>query len=293
MSVAVLAVAVAGSAVAGDLTTDNLTVSKDATFWGNLSVKDGSQGSAPTNGYILYYSFSTNTTPVPDDSGNGYTGTVSGATWVTNGTTGGAYSFDGTDDKLTAGDFGTITDITISVWLKKTDATASSALHFFEKSNSGATKYFNVYVDGPGGSAGADHVAFFSHNDGSNYRYVKSSTAITDTNWHYVVLTKTGSTLAIWIDGTDVTTAWASGGSLSPLSTGTAALIGRSDVYSKTYKGSIDETRLYNRVLSTAEIQSLYRNDAHLTAGTARFETGVTYVKPLGNVSMGIYTNQP
>jgi cytoskeletal protein CcmA (bactofilin family) len=52
---------VVATAFAGDLTVDGLTVQQDAIFQGSVSmVQTQSTVSLPTNGLVLYYSFSTN-----------------------------------------------------------------------------------------------------------------------------------------------------------------------------------------------------------------------------------------
>jgi prepilin-type N-terminal cleavage/methylation domain-containing protein len=77
-----------------------------------------------------------------------------------------------------------------------------------------------------------------------------STVAIQDTNWHYVVWTKNGSTNVIYLDGVNVT------GSLTNItmvSTVTQVYLG-----STGFPGLIDDARIYNRALSAADIQALY-----------------------------------
>jgi hypothetical protein len=72
-------------------------------------------------------------------------------------------------------------------------------------------------------------------------------------------------------------------------------MIGRhpDGTYPRYFNGLIDEARIYDRALSADEVRGLYFHDAHLGAGTARFETGVSFVKPLGDLPMGSFTNAP
>ena len=82
----------------------------------------------PTDGLVAYYPFSGNAN---DESGNGYNGTVEGATLTEDrlGKSSSAYSFDGTSSKKITVDFSTplntssYSGITISAWCKLTDLT--------------------------------------------------------------------------------------------------------------------------------------------------------------------------
>lgn len=269
--------------LAGDLTTDNLTVKEDAEFFGNLEVKDPSTESAPTNGLVLYYSFSTNTTPVPDDSGNNHTGTVSGATWVTNGITGGAYSFDGSNDK-----------IDVSGWQPSTGAGSFSASLWF-KIAPVSTEYTALSWGATPGAAGIMAAIGLKIDDQKfqfNYGGASNPTSINpvdDNLWHHGIYTYDGSTLTCYLDGV-----YQSSQSVTlAIGAGNFAIGYRKPYNDGYWIGSLDEVRVYDRALTAAEVQSLYLYDAHLTAGSATFETGVKYVKPLGDLLMGSYTNNP
>lgn len=262
--------------LAGDVTADNLTVYQD------LTVENQSTGSAPTNELLFYYSFDTNTVPVPDGSGNGNTGTVSGATWVTNGTTDGAYSFDGTNDYITPTNtvFGTYWSI--GCWIRKSVASTTNTLLDF---NNGTTL---VYLRiGDGAMAGKAALA------ASGSMAINGSNRIDDGYWHHVVGVRDNTIAYLYVDGvlagTDSSFTTAS-------FTSTKSRIGIeywASVYYFPFSGSLDEVRVYSRALTEDEVGDLYRHDAHLTSGSARFKTGVVYLEPLGDLSMGVYTNDP
>jgi hypothetical protein len=74
-----------------------------------------------SDGLVLYYNFNTDSGRVSDDSGNEHTGTVYGATWVSDGVWGGAYRFDGVDDYIKATGYKGVlgsTPFTVSAWVK-------------------------------------------------------------------------------------------------------------------------------------------------------------------------------
>ncbi|MGQ3685877.1 MAG: LamG domain-containing protein, partial [Candidatus Loosdrechtia sp.] len=75
--------------------------------------------------------------------------------------------------------------------------------------------------------------------------------------WHHLVGVYNGSTLKLYVNGTEVNSIAASGSldtSTYPLRIGTRAV----DPVNRYFKGSIDEVRVYNRALSEQEVQSLY-----------------------------------
>lgn len=85
---------------------------------------------------------------------------------------------------------------------------------------------------------------------------VFSTGAVTDTNWHHVAVTKSGSTAMFYIDGAPAS------GAIPYTTTYTfdtsAAVGSRGDARGGTFLGSIDEPSVYGRALSAAEIQTIY-----------------------------------
>jgi hypothetical protein len=83
-----------------------------------------------------------------------------------------------------------------------------------------------------------------------------STTAISDTNIHYIAVRKSGSSVGIWIDGVDVT------GTVTnqTLTDNAVALnIGREvSGANLPYLGTIGYVAIFNRVLSNTEIQRRY-----------------------------------
>lgn len=90
---------------------------------------------------------------------------------------------------------------------------------------------------------------------------VKSTTTITDTSYHFVVATKSGATVKLYIDNVDVT------GTVTNATCATnAALLSigrRSTAADEFFNGTIDEVAVFPTALSAANINSLYM------AGTA------------------------
>lgn len=193
---AIALLCLAGTPVyAGDITTDNLTVNMDATVYGNL--RQNSIGSPPTNGLILYFSFSTNTTPIPDDSGNGNSGTANGATWTTNGITGGAYSFNGSEDDITVNslanhDYGT--QFSFSLWFN-TDLSVQYQRLISLTSPCGPPSLLLRTDNG--------HIfiqVICGYGGGGNEVDITGNATLSSNTWYHVVIVGDGSNVCEYLD---------------------------------------------------------------------------------------------
>ena len=88
----------------------------------------------------------------------------------------------------------------------------------------------------------------------------QSTSTITDTSWHHLVVTKTGSTVKQYIDAVDVT-GTVTNSTYTNGSTPTIKL--GADGGSEPFNGSVDEIAIYATALSSARVT------AHYTAATA------------------------
>jgi hypothetical protein len=79
---------------------------------------------------------------------------------------------------------------------------------------------------------------------------------ITDTNWHHVAVTKSGTSVVFYVDGLAYP---APSPYTSVFNFDTDIAIGaRGDTLANSFLGSIDELSVYNRALSQSEIQAIY-----------------------------------
>ncbi len=202
-----------------------------------------------------------------DRSGAGNTGTTSGSPSVTPGKIGQGIALDGSDDYISIADASSIDydynqDFSFSVWVKlpSTQSDTSGGDNFIiEKwSASGGYPYVLRVYNQTYGTSGDRGKVVFRRYDGTNSPGVTSTSALNDNAWHHVVGTKSGSTLRIYIDGasqgtsTDTTTTTTT--NASPL------YIGTRGGSTNNLTGSVDEFRLYNRVLTADEVSALYLN---------------------------------
>jgi hypothetical protein len=88
---------------------------------------------------------------------------------------------------------------------------------------------------------------------GGGFDYVASGTALALNTWSHVELTYDGAMLRLYVNGVQVATAARTGA----IQTTTSPLwLGGNNPYGEHFAGRIDDTRVYNRALSQAEIQT-------------------------------------
>ncbi|MBN1671136.1 MAG: hypothetical protein JXR37_08900, partial [Kiritimatiellae bacterium] len=148
---------------------------------------------------------------------------------------------------------GTWSQHSVSLWMKSSepDAGTNSAL-FGRHDGSWTAGGLNLELRFAGAAAG--EAAF----EGYGAESVSTATALNDGQWHHVVATySNGAAAELWLDG-------ASHGTAS--FTDWNGTVGGLNVYlgkaaageGKDYEGLVDEVRVYNRVLSAAEIGALH-----------------------------------
>ncbi|TAL14738.1 LamG domain-containing protein [Patescibacteria group bacterium] len=205
------------------------------------------------NGLVGWWPFNGNAN---DSSGNGYNGTVSGATLTTgqNGSANGAYAFNGSSSSITEPStmgLGT-TNATLSCWVYNPTATNSgefikASVGYSYGIGIGSTQFDNT-------TPGTNIVMLYE-----NVRWIATSTAL-GTGWHFVAMVIDGSgTPFAYRDGVLVPGNYAGTGATAPTS---GAAIGGNSANARWFTGSIDDVRIYNRALSANEIASLYNAGA-------------------------------
>jgi hypothetical protein len=186
-----------------------------------------------------------------DYSGNLNDGEIQGATWTSNALYGGALSFDGVDDCVVIPNSPTINitgnQISIEVWVYIPQLSPAVENIILSK---------NVWSQYKLGFLSTNKFRFTLKNAAGNILDLDSG-AITSTGWYHVVGTYDGSTAKIYLNGQLSNSAAFSGniaGSTSDL------VIGAYSNKSSFFRGIIDEVRIYDRALTSDEVQALYQN---------------------------------
>ncbi|MGE3801254.1 MAG: LamG-like jellyroll fold domain-containing protein, partial [Candidatus Kapaibacterium sp.] len=222
------------------------------------------QSQAPTNGLIAYWPFSGNAN---DASGNGHHGTLFGPSLVPDrfGTARSAYSFDGVNDYIQvphATALNPDSNYTISVWVKFCTSQPQTARD-------------ETYVVGKGWGFGQfNHGVAVIISQGNKMGMAEAGgafagrTTMQDGEWHLLslVVEYFGPPMfpnfyaQFYVDGQPEFSSPANlaGHNITTLQ---AMVFGKNSGNGAHFKGGIDDIRLYNRALSSQEIQSIYREN--------------------------------
>jgi chitodextrinase len=203
---------------------------------------------APT-GLVGAYSFDAGGGSVlADVSGNGNNGTISGATWTT-GKTGGALNFDGTNDLVTVPDSAAVElldGMTLEAWVRPT--ANGSWRTVVAKEESGNLVYGLFSSSDTGGPAATVSIGAKSSQD-----VVHGADELALSTWTHVAATYDESNARLYVNGSQVATMPLTGQvrrSNRPLQ------IGGNNVWAQWFQGQIDDLRIYDRALSSSELQS-------------------------------------
>lgn len=219
----------------------------------------------PSNGLIGYWGFNGNAN---DQSGNSNNGIVNGATLTTdrNGLSNSAYNFDGVSNYIKISDNSLMelsNKYTISAWINLSN-TPSNQYSIISKERQ---------QDATGLSLIIDNTSKLTHafNNGGNYPTVGTST-LPNSVWKFIIVTYDGTTAKTYING-----------QLDKSNTFSQTLInssydwfigkefttsggGNSGYTNRYFKGKIDDIGMWNRALTTQEINTLYISCINPTA---------------------------
>jgi len=211
---------------------------------GNCSNNNGSAGWWALNGNA-------------NDQSGGNNGTISGAVATTgqNGQANGAYSFNGTTSYISgAAPAMAVANVTLSGWaLIQPSVSKGTIAHV------GGNNGYSIGVGTNLTSTDSTVTILFSQK-----RWVMTGATMT-AGWHHITLTlASDSTPTIYLDGTKINSYVGA----APAAPTAQISIGRNigdegaSQAERTFNGSIDDVRLYNRALSASEVATLYTQGA-------------------------------
>ncbi len=222
----------------------------------------GSLSNAAGNeqGLVAYYSFDEGEGNVTHDlSGNGNDGTIYGAKWV-DGKYEKALEFDGMDDYINCGrgkSLDIVDEITICAWIKP-NIFKHADYHIVVESAADYGWFF--------GTGGGKIVWLIGHNSTSGWNIALIDGILAD-DWNHIAGTYNSKigTAEIYLNGIKV-------GSMSkkaePTKRPNGFKIGRESANHYAFNGTIDEVKIYNRVLTENEIRSEVPNIPGMTPDT-------------------------
>lgn len=221
-----------------------------------------------------------------DSSGNGLDGAWNGNATSATGKFGNGTSYDGAGDYVTAGstsDYIFTSDFAISAWVKHSSTGNQVYLSKWTGAGGGAQWWLGYYSS----------KYSFGQYTASDAKVV-SGTLLNSGVWTHLVGVRSGSNLYLYQDGVltgqDTTVGGATGSSSSLLT------IGNYNAGTGTWylNGQLDEVRIYNRALSSAEIQALYNySPGPVAYWDFNENTGSIVYDKSGNGNPGVLTNGP
>lgn len=224
---------------------------------------------AATSGLVSYWRLNDGGSSFVNDSAGGSLGAAQNTTSVPgalNDPADTGFGFDGASSSVSfdPSKFGQPPSVTIETWVKINSTKPSGGIHFLlTDSSSDFSNGFTLSVN----DADKPSVDF----EGATELDLTASSALPHGTWAYVVATFDGSnnTGALYVNGTQNTSGNLSGG-INYQSNG-GLLLGKqyksSNQSTRYLDGALDEVALYNRALTSVEIQ------AHYQAGLAATQT--------------------
>jgi hypothetical protein len=217
-----------------------------------------SSASTADNSLVAYYPFNGNAN---DESGNGNNGVVNGATLTTDrfDNANSAYSFNGTSNYIQVPNSNSLqsptTAITMAGWIYITGYVGVATAPLIEKTITSNYGQYGLTIHAWNGLI---HTGL---NPGGGYVVPQSFSL---NAWHFIATTWDGNTVKIYVNGIEI----GSGTYSTPMTVDNNPLvIGMHSPGSTEYlQGKADDIRIYNRALSTAEIEALYSEDQSLIA---------------------------
>ena len=184
-----------------------------------------------------------------DSSGNEQSGSLAGPSWSSQGRAGSALVFSGASQYATLPSISVSYPFTLSMWVKPNAINSDYRLIGARNAVPG-----NVFWAPSLFSAGAQLALW----DGVGWNTLAGSGVFTTGNWYHIVVTVNSSLSArAYINGVGQApvTVSAATWNVSSLSLGSTYA-----TFGNYYNGAMDEVRLYNRVLTSQEINALYSN---------------------------------
>lgn len=219
---------------------------------------DGGAGATPTtSGLIGHWMLDDGSGTTAADSAGSHNGTLTnGPTWTT-GKMSGAVEFDGTDDLVTMGTsadiLGNATAASICFWMKYLPSSVTSDGAVAATYSPG----WMVWVDDVAANSGRQNTLSFVIKNGSDYQVEGSNNLITTGTWdQYCTTFQASSFMRIYKNGVmdqELTTVPA-----TITTSSNAFQFGQAPGGSRILNAQLDDIRIYNRALSTTEIQQLY-----------------------------------
>jgi hypothetical protein len=212
---------------------------------------------------VSYYPLD-ETTPTSafDVSTTGATGIGTNSPTVTTGKVGGAWNFDGVDDKIAIGTPAALNSLTATTWSAWVFPTTVTKDQMF------ASKQSANYLRITGSKA------FISFYDNGTQKTLTGTSTLSNNQWYLITATFTAGSMKVYVNGVQEASRSDITGPLN-FNTGSYEIGQWSDADKRSFVGKIDEVKVLSRALSANEIQAEY------DAGVAGNAAGLAFSNDL------------
>ena len=211
-----------------------------------------------SSGLVAAYGFDEGSGSTLDDSsGNGNNGTITNATWTTDGKFGDALDFTGASNSwVTIPDSSSLnltSAMTLEAWVDPTSLSSSdngmvAAIAKDNKGSSGTPVSYALYAANGTSKPPAGHILANGRDYGA-----QGSSVLPLNTWSFLTSTYTGGTLKMYVNGSLVSST--NVGKRLITTTSNQLRIG-GDWAGAMFTGLIDNVRIYNQALSGSQIQT-------------------------------------
>ena len=157
----------------------------------------------------------------------------------------------------------------ISFWFKSSNT--STQIIMGSQTGDGSSSGSTIYLGDSTSSYNNDSISFWNESSGASDAFMtrEGHTAYSDGEWHHAVFISkvdgSNSTKQIWIDGVSKTVHYAATGSVTKPAKLTDIEFGQTlGASSGFYNGSLDQVRIFNTALSTADVTKLYKESSQI-----------------------------
>jgi hypothetical protein len=226
-------------------------------------------GYVPTNGLVGYWPFNGNAN---DESGNANNGTVNGATLTTDrfGVANKAYSFDGVDDHIRVVNFNlqATNNFSVSLWV---NIIPSGNYQVFLSKGPKIPGHFEIYS-----FAGTNRLSWNTFDMCQN---IESNFSIFNQVQHHIVIVQSNDIIKFYVDNAPQGQFPCTGNLQNVINDLTFGKV--DDLFPYFTNGKLDDIGIWNRALTSQEINDLYNsticsNDLTISPIVNSIQTGNT-----------------
>jgi hypothetical protein len=245
-------------------------------------------GGSPIASQIGYWSFDEGNGIIAKNTGYGgpyLNGNINGATWNSSGKFGKAISFDGSNDYVNFGTDSSLNftdqDFSFTGWFKFNSLTTTEQIIF--GNGAGANRGYYFFWNS------SRRLDFATHQSGVRQDTQSITTPITTNRWYHIAVTRSGSSVRIFVDGKDVTLVAAT--HINPISSTYPFVAGiyPVDLVSLPMKGNIDELKVYNSALTVEQIKLDMNKGKSIVLGSFSDTSQVSGGSVASNSASAIY----